>query len=352
MLEDHFAWALPSPRKTSVHYHMPYQALAAIRGKMPSQRDQRLAAEVVELVAGNALNALGWGIAPAMQETFKQVLAGKIAAMPLMFDAYRHLLGRGGVRLLVAQSGCYGPAATIISAAKSLGIRTAEFQHGAITKGHDAYSVAPAMFASPHYRQTLPETLLCFGSWWTDQVRLPIQTLAVGSPTQSDIALPDEATLGRRNTILVLGDGVDTQLYLDLCSSVASKLATKGLRLLFRPHPLERHHFDCGVAHRVTSFSIDTNPDLQASFKTAYAVVAEASTGLFDAIGHVSRIFTWNTPKSQFNMPAHPFEKFSSADELVDRLISTRSSLTIDREAIFKSGWAANYATFVASQIG
>ena len=38
----------------------------------------------------------------------------------------------------------------------------------------------------------------------------------------------------------MLGDGVETERYLALAREIAAQVGNRGLRTLFRPHPMER----------------------------------------------------------------------------------------------------------------
>ncbi len=95
---------------------------------------------------------------------------------------------------------------------------------------------------------------------------------------------------------------------------------------------------------------LDKNDDLYASLSTAHVVISEVSTGLFDAAGLADKIFIWDTPKSRFTYPQHPFQTFSSASMFWD-LMSDERAGQLDRsklEAIWATGWQKNYLNFLA----
>ena len=351
LFEDHFAWHYPAPRRsTKVRYHTPYQAVAALRGRFAGKNELRLADAVLDIVVARARTHLDWSISADQHARFRYFLASKIAAMPMMFDIYRRLLKRSGVRLLIKEEACYGPSAVVISAARSLGIRTAEYQHGAITRGHDSYNVAPAMHRSIHYRNTLPDSLLFFGAWWADQVDLPLQKLVIGSPVKTPA--PDTLETRNRETVLVLGDGIDTITYLRFSQHLAIALAPAGLRVLFRPHPLERAALKHLRADEAVNIDIDSSPDIYVSLSGARAVIGEASTGLFEAMGLAERVFVWHTDKAQFKLPVHPFETFKDQDDLAAQLSSPPAKRqSIPAQAIWADGWLTNYQAFLKREL-
>ena len=82
-----------------------------------------------------------------------------------------------GARLLIKEEACYGGAdnACAILAARNLGMVSAEYQHGAVSSGHNAYNFAPAISSAKSYRKTLPDYFLAYGSWWAAQINAPVK---------------------------------------------------------------------------------------------------------------------------------------------------------------------------------
>ena len=270
---------------------------------------------------------------------------------PWLYGRYRALLDRIRPRLLIKEEACYGPSAVFISAARDLGIATAEYQHGVISAGHDAYNVAEAVRSNAAYRRTLPDYLLGYGRWWLDQINMPIGRVAIGSPHRSEqLRGLAPAPLGAARNVLILGDGIETRLYMDLARRLAVHLGTR-LQVVFRPHPLERaavqHEFPAGSFDGVR---IDASIDIYQAFQSSYAVVNDLSTGLFEAVGIVERVFIWNTAKSRFTFPQHPFPSFDDEADLARKLLQAAAAPldATTAEAIWQPDWRANYLRFLA----
>ena len=66
-------------------------------------------------------------------------------------------------------------------------------------------------------------------------------------------------------------------------------------KVVFRPHPLERSRVFALPAGVAQGFKSTDEPDIYPSLARAEVVVAEVSTGLFEAVGLTRRIFVWNT---------------------------------------------------------
>lgn len=355
VLADHFEWRWPFPRHHGrLVLHAPWQAMNAVLGNMRVQADhRRQASELVQLVTDRAQRHVGWVLDSERRATLTTMLAHKTASMPWQYGAYTKLLGRIRPELLMVGAGCYGPAATLIAAAKSMGIRTAEYQHGAISAGHDAYNFAPAIRDSLVYRRTLPEHFLGYGKWWNDQINAPIQKWAIGNPHRAERLSGLGAHESAQNDLLILSDGIEFNLYLDLARSLRSHAKAMGLRIVLRPHPLERTRVLQMSEAESAGLQIDSNTDLYQSLKTAQTVVSEVSTGLFEAVGIVRRILIWDTKKSRFGYPSHPFETFDSIDALLEKLTQRVDDIreeTLQSEYIWAENWRLNFNNFLADQ--
>ena len=162
------------------------------------------------------------------------------------------------------------------------------------------------------------------------------------------------ATPGIRSKedILILSDGIEFELYLDLARQIAPLAAKKGLRVVVRPHPLERSSVAARHGAQVDGIVIDASVDLYASLRTAHAVVSEMSTGLFDAAGVADKLFMWNTAKSRFGFPVHPFQSFATAAVLLDLLDQDHCGRLDESQldAIWAPHWRRNYVDFVGAQ--
>lgn len=351
VVADHFEWRWPFPRHHErLLLHAPQQACNAIAGRIAVRSAHRdTSRRLVERVADRARRLLGWSPGRDREDRLAQMLARKSAALPSQYRAYRATLRRIEPRVLLVAGGCYGPAAALIAAARELGIVTAEYQHGAISAGHDAYNFAPAILESAAYRRTLPDHFLGYGAWWNDQINAPIAKLAIGNPHRTARlaeSVPRDASFA---DLLFLSDGVEFEQYLALAQAVEPEAAQRGLRVVVRPHPLERTQVTARHGEAVGRVRIDHNIDLYTSLRSARAVVSEVSTGVFEAVGLVDRIFIWDTPKARFGYPTHPFQTFTTPAMLLD-LIDRPDSGRLAAEqvhAIWAPDWRAGYLSYL-----
>ena len=351
VLEDIFAWRWPYPRQNErVLYQLPTAIGAKAIGRATLGSSLTTAETLVAKITHRARDILDWEPSDSARQILTRNLAQKIASLPWLYKRWTNILKESGATVMLKEEGCYGPSAVAIVAARNLGIITAEYQHGAISRGHDAYNVAPALLASAAYRATLPDYLLGYGQWWIDQINMPVQGISVGNPHRSEVLTQSSDTNGKtHSTILVLGDGVDDEMYLAWSARLASSLGDT-FKVIFRPHPSSLAN---GVVDLLLteagSIEIDDCPDLYISLANADIVVSELSTGLFEAVGLVKRIFMWATAKSAFTFPESPFEQFDDIDDLVRQLQSQNSEIQkpMNSELFWASEWKSNYRRFL-----
>jgi hypothetical protein len=362
LVEDLFDWRWPTPSPgPRTLFHTPLQVAAAVAGRLAvSRRHRSLAEDVLGLVVGRARDQLGWSPAPGRREELVTMLARKTASLPFLQNAYRLLFERVRPRVLLKEEACYGPSAMLMSVAREMGIVTAEYQHGVVAAGHDAYNFAHTLRQAPAFRATLPEWFLGYGQWWNAQMNAPVRTRVIGNPYRSlllDESGSSASTKRDEQEVLVLGDGIATAAYLDLARSLSRALPA--WRVVFRPHPLERQDVIDRHPHGTTvdgggRIELDVGSDIYTSFRRASVVVSEMSTGLFEAIGLVPSVLLWDTPKSRFTFREHPFSTFDSPESCAELLRDqqVRSITTEQAASIWAPDWKSNYLGFLTEQLG
>ena len=353
VLEDFFNWQWPFPRHNNrVLFYAPIQVASVIVGRVLCRKIHLTQArQLVSLVRKRGQKILGWDIGEERTIMLVHLLARRIAAIPWLYRRYRVMLQRVQPKILMKGEACYGPSAVLMRVASDLGVVTAEYQHGVVSAGHDAYNLSPTLRNSIEYKKTLPDYFLGYGQWWNNQINVPVTKIAIGNPHRSE-QLKQYAIYPKqeRTDILVLSDGIETNLHLDLARQLIRQLGNK-FTVVFRPHPMERTAVTVKYSGGVTDgVRIDKNDDIYQSFLTAYAVVGELSTGLFEAIGFVGRIFIWDTRKARFYFPNHPFCVFGDASNLASQLFENNGKeLTPEQnQEIWAPNWRENYQQFLA----
>jgi hypothetical protein len=297
-----------------------------------------LAKALIGIVRARAQSELGRPMSQEFALAMESLTERRLSAYGLVSSQVSRLFDLADPRLLLIQQGCYGHRAVVNTVAHRRGLVVAELQHGMITRGHDAYNVAPAMTASDWYRRSQPDTLLTYGDWWSSQVTAPVSAMVpIGDPRTAD---PASATRDSHR-VLLIGDGIETGWYLDMAARLQRAVGDRS-SVLYRPHPLERSR----LSEMRVSVEIDHEPDVQVSLGRARAVVAEASTVLFQAIG-ITRTIALDTPKSRFYLGDHPFERLAEPEGLLPLLDAGPPSHGPERAQFWAPDWRERFIRFV-----
>ncbi|MFS2023588.1 hypothetical protein [Massilia sp. CT11-137] len=352
LIEEMFKWRWPFPRqRRKILLHTPLRVTGALSGRRNAARYRPDSEALVELAFARAKTLLDYKATDAQKAWLVRLCSTAGGSLATRVDSYRRILTRAGAKLLVKEEACYGGPdnASAMIAARQLGIATAEYQHGSISAGHNVYNFGAALMESAAFRKTLPDYFLSYGPWWSSQVNAPVKHVSIGSPHRDTVVDAGKTAADSRN-VLILGDGIETAHYLSMASALAKQLAGR-LDVVFRPHPLERAAVIAAHPDYVAgAVMIDRNQDIYQSFKTSCAVVSEVSTGLFEAVGLVKSIFIWDTPKSRFAYPSHPFFRFQTVDQLAEAVIAGSGAMDAARnEQIWSACWRTRYRDFLAA---
>lgn len=159
------------------------------------------------------------------------LLSRELAKHLRLRGLYRRLLRRRGADTLYVVVSYFQQH--VSGAAKDLGLRVVELQHGAITPYHLGYSY-PGRPEVPG----APDELWCFGSYWAETVELPagMSTTVVGAPFIRRLTEAEQAAKDPRLVVVASQGTIGTELL-----PVARTLAElrPDLQVVFRPHPSE-----------------------------------------------------------------------------------------------------------------
>ena len=352
VLEDLFHWSYPSSRANNkILYTAPYNFSIAFKTRVNyNLRDINQASQLVEWLKNRAQKTLGWDLNEERTAFFINFIAYKTAQITIKRNFYQKLLQKHSTKLVLKEEGCYGHSSIFNRTAREMGIVVAEYQHGTISLGHDAYNSAPTLTESQSYRYSLPEYFLSYGDWWSKQIQLPIKKITIGNPHRSEMLKLRKKPKLKKLSVLLIGDGVETKLHLALALAIANHLNSDWI-VSFRPHPLEKESLKKITFSEFSKVLIDTNENIYDSFFEASVVLGEVSTALFEAVGLVSNVFIWDTPKARFYYPEYPFPKFTGISDLIPKLIKLKegSVSDVEDELIWASNWQNNYLQFVKS---
>jgi hypothetical protein len=190
----------------------------------------------------------------------------------------------------------YGSRSGLVSMLKARGVTVVEPQHGWIGASHGAYNFGTAMHNSPLNR-TLPDFLLTFGDFWSENIRHPATSIAVGKPHLEDMAKAVPALRERPHEVLVVSSVAEPEAAAKLTLTLRDALPAKWT-VVFRPHPSERATMRerYPALHHTPRIRIDPHADVFESLARARGVVGIASTVLYEALAMGPKVFVMESP--------------------------------------------------------
>ena len=233
------------------------------------------------------------GIATALQKlTGVSVPVGALLAREVpkhlrLRALYRALLRRHRIKTVYVVVAYFHQH--IVGAARDLGIRVVELQHGAISPFHLGYSYPGRPVVADQ-----PDELWCFGSYWTNVADLPadMKTAVVGAPFLPTAGPKDPSR------VVFLSQGTIGAELLHVAESVAKE--HPGLEVLYRLHPSERAS-DYTIPAGVQLSTDGSTLDLLAS---ATYQVGVSTTALFEGMALGCRTAVANLPGHEYLEPA------------------------------------------------
>lgn len=227
-------------------------------------------------------------------------------------------------------------------------IVSAELQHGYITRNNVMYNYGDAVAKHPLLKLGSPDYYLMYGKWWTKQCNSPSTKISIGNPYR-EYCLSQINKCDNKNSrnILVIGNGNNTEAYIHLATEISKSF--KGFTIYYRPHPGELNRAEEGIRKFCTvqkNLLIDRSEEIYSALSNTYMVISEVSTVLFEAVGIAERIAVWNTEYSRAFLPEHPFEIFSTVDELKE-IIASELYPSYYAEDYWEFDWRKNYLNFL-----
>lgn len=263
---------------------------------------------------------------------------------------YRQLLKIKKPKLIIVEDGHYFGHTSLLQAAKSLGINTAEYQHGYVGLAHPAYNYHKNIFGE--IKEYLPEYLLTHGEYWSSVTRTPSEKVAIGLADLSNKIEKLEKIEKETNTILFISGGTVYKTLNKLIKKSFVDLKELGYTILLRPHPSELPALEERYSNLINmGIKIDTVSLYDTLQKVDIVVGMEVSTVLYEAVCFSDKIYLMNTGYTKFYEPKTCFLSFTNKEELIQN-IKEEKTLNHDANYFWDNNWKKNYINFIENTIG
>ena len=176
-----------------------------------------------------------------------------------------------------------------LAAARMLGIKTVELQHGLISK-HDLYYVYPSKYSKALSKGILPNEIWLFGNFWKDVLQKGAESefmkpVVIGNFT-TDVAVKSEA-MEKENRVLLCAQKNLSQPYIEWIRFMKNQILPlhPEWKLIVKLHPLESQieKYNAEGNDRVEVLPVSAS--LSEELKRAKIQVSIYSTTFYDAVG-------------------------------------------------------------------
>jgi len=287
----------------------------------------------------------------------KKKLIQHITLYPFIYKYYRKLLSKLKPSILISV-GRGAKRVYIFKAAKDMGIKVAEVQHGIITKAHPLYNYSDAVANNKEFKTYLPDYLLTFGEFWNNNMRDPTKKVIIGSPHFTEM-VKRFADIQHRNMkekyILFISQGTLTKVFVDLAKDLIKKISKNEYKIIFRLHPgevpfeeryKELYYFD--------NIEVDKHGDIYELIYNCDCMVGCYSTTIYEALAFKKPIFIIDNQWSREYIPKEIGNWFKTSEELYRLIISTvQDKVNINKNInyFWDPNWKKNYRDFIEKEL-
>jgi hypothetical protein len=301
---------LPTFSNTFSFETFTVRAEAAAKFLPPSRSDLDASREIVREVFRN----LDFEVSEARMREAGRRLEVRHRRARHTAGYFERVLDRVKPNVVFMQSASYGDRSHLISILKGRDIEVVEHQHGWIGPSHGAYNFGSAMW-TPTLSRCLPDVLLTFGEFWSDQVRTPSRLVAIGKPHLERMAAEAPPISDRAKAVVVVSSMYEPEETARLTLQ-ARDVLPDDWQVIFRPHPTERP----AINERFPSLKgeprivIDEARDVFDTLARVRGVIGYASTVLYEALALGCEVFVRESPLADLYTDREVF-----GERIVDR---------------------------------
>jgi hypothetical protein len=227
-------------------------------------------------------------------------------------------------KVVFCHCGSYGGYQALSIICNRLNIIYVEFQHGLVSRNHQAYNYGEVFVRSDIAKNLLPRYFLTFGKYWSEQIRIPGKTVEVGFPFLLEKALlvksKKQYHLGI--TVLVVSDATLPDFYVDLVKKLSNEKYEYPLKIIFKLHPVEAPMLRkwYGSLMEIENVIIKTHESIYNIITDADIIVGCSSTVMFEALQFSLKPFVYVNDYSNAHIDYFCFHTFNDVEDLLRQI--------------------------------
>ncbi len=347
---DNFEYKKPRAFKNTYYYDY-MKIMSVLRSKFATRMDEETEKAIddfIEFLNKNFAIEFDY----AFYETIKNSLIKVGKRLSYMKSYFLKLLDRIQPKIVFLEDAHYGGQSYMIKWAKEMGIVTAEFQHGIVSKEHLAYNYGEGVRNSEEYKKYVPDYFLTYGEYWSNQVRIPGKTYVVGNPHFYESIKRYKNVEEKEDTILIVSDWTLTEDFVKIAEYLAKHFKNK--KIIFKMHPGEMKNYELiKTLEPFQNIDIKKNEDIYALLAKCRYIVSCYSTTVFEALAFSKEAYILDNEFSKKYIPDNVGIRFKSLEELAELIMNNvKNEESKNVEYYFNSNWRENYIKFIQEEIG
>jgi len=269
---------------------------------------------------------------------------------------YQRLIKRISPKIVFVQNSTYGHYGYLVKWIKELGIRTAEFQHGTIYKGHMGYNFGDSLVRNPEYIRYLPDYLLTFGDYWNTQTNSSSMKISIGNPhliTKLENT-PDIRTNKKMKIILIISQGPVSSSLVNFTIDLSKLLLLHhSYKIIYRLHPGEVAFKDrYERLNAYPNIELNETGDIYTLFPISEYIIGYTSTALYEAAVFNKAIFLLQIDGAESYIPQDIGTRIKDANDFYRRLQEPVEEHKVKSMYYWNPDWIINYSNFMTKVIG
>ncbi|MDB5223191.1 MAG: hypothetical protein JWN83_1858 [Chitinophagaceae bacterium] len=254
-------------------------------------------------------------------------------------------------KLIIIEDAHYSYRTPAIIAAKSLNIKTAEFQHGIINQNHYSYILGEELLRNANYKGYYPDFLFFWGSYWASFAVTVSNKISLGNMWYNYSKNERyTARIKLSSSLLILCSVPDDKFYL---MALRNLLKTSSLKIFVRFHPLFVNEELINTVKNLSSqIEIDESNDIYEAFWKYEYVISEFSTTMFEGIFLNNNMYVLKESYQKYygNIDSGLFN-FISIEQLIDFESHSKnySKKNPSLEDIWGTHFEQNYKSFLGT---
>lgn len=256
---------------------------------------------------------------------------------------YNYLWDKLQPNVVFVDDASYGHRwACVLKVLNTRKIHTVEIQHGWIGSNHVAYNYSNKILENKEYQSYMPEIFLGYGTYWLNQIRIPMKKEVLGYAHLSQY----QAQIKSANNEILFITTKEHDSYVSLLNHMLLRLP-KQYKIILKLHPVKRWKselYNQFSDYEKDRLEIVDNCDIYQLIQHAQYVLGDASTALYEAAALGKRVFIMKNHSSLHYTSPDFGEWFETADDFI-KLIQQQKNISDGKssEYYFDSNWKQNY---------